>query len=511
MAGTQEAQQMTFAGRYRRIRRIGTGGMARVFLAEDEVLGRQVAVKQLPSAAPEEALRRFRREARLGASLNHPNIVAIFDSVIDEDSVLIVMEYVEGESLADRMRRGRLEDAEALPILEHVAAALDHAHAQGVVHRDVKPSNILIGADGTAKLADLGIATAVDATAITGSGDVIGTLAYIAPERLRGEPGDAAADVYSLAAVAFEILSGRRARPEKTPEQLLRGANERPTPDLLDADPSASPAAAEVLRGAMAPDPAQRPDSAGDLVARLETALETGVATQPITTRRPVAAAGAGAPAAAAERSGRPPFEPPEYEPRRSGGFRPLAIAGLGIAAGLLIGVLLLSGGDGGGGSAPFAERGSSDGRGSKQAEEAATNEAPTPAPEEPVAEPPPEEPPASTEDTLSPSQLNDEGYSLIQQGRPEEAIPLLQQAVDSLDPSSITYAYALFNLGNALRLAGRPEEAIPILEERLQIPNQRGVVKQELELAYAEAGIAPDKGKGNKGKGNNGEGGDDD
>jgi eukaryotic-like serine/threonine-protein kinase len=501
MAGAREAQHLTFAGRYRRIRRIGTGGMARVFLAEDEVLEREVAVKQLPSAAPEEALRRFRREARLGASLNHPNIVAIFDSVIDEDSVLIVMEYVKGESLADRMRRGRLEDAEALPILEQVGAALDHAHAQGVVHRDIKPSNILIGADGTAKLADLGIATAVDATAITGSGDVIGTLAYIAPERLRGEPGDAAADVYSLAAVAFELLSGRRARPEKTPEQLMLGVNERPAPDLLDADPSASPAAAEVLRDAMSPDPGQRPASAGELVGRLQTALETGVATQPVSARRPVPVGAAEAPAAAAEPSGRPPFEPPEWAPRRGRGFRPLAIAALGLAAGLLIGVLLLSGGDGGGGSEPLANR---DEAQEPQSEDGSTppvaNETPAPAEEPPAA--PAEEPAAPSEETLSASELNDLGYSLIQQGRPEEAIPYLQRAVDTAPQGTIDpYAYALFNLGNALRLAGRPEEAIPILEERLQIPNQRGVVKRELELAYQEAGIAPEPSGGNKPK----------
>jgi eukaryotic-like serine/threonine-protein kinase len=503
MAGTQEAQQLTFAGRYRRIRRIGTGGMARVFLAEDEVLGRQVAVKQLPSAAPEEALRRFRREARLGASLNHPNIVAIFDSVIDEDSVLIVMEFVEGESLADRMRRGRVDEREALPILEQVAAALDHAHAQGVVHRDIKPSNILIGADGSAKVADLGIATAVDATAITGSGDVIGTLAYIAPERLRGEPGDAAADVYSLAAVAFEVLSGRRARPEKTPQQILRTADERPAPDLMDADPNASPAAAEVLREAMSSEPTQRPASAGELVERLGTALETGTVTQPRTTRRPVAAA-AGVPASASERAGRPPFEPPEWAPRRGGGFRPFAIAGLGIAVGLLIGVLLLSDGDGGGGSEPVAERGSGDRQQAKQADQGAANEEPSPAPEEPAAEPAPEPPPPepAAEEPLSAEELDRQGKALIDSGQPAAAIPILQRAVDAADPSTLTYAFALFNLGNALRLAGRPEEAIPILEARLEIPNQRGVVKRELELAYAEAGISPDEGRGNRGHG---------
>src|SRR3954468_10747840 len=232
MTPVDRTAQLSFAGRYRRVRRLGTGGMARVFLAEDTVLDRQVAVKQLPSGSPQEALRRFRREARLGASLNHPNVVSIFDSLTDDDALLIVMEYVEGESLSERLKRGAVSTEESLSILRQVAEALDHAHAHGVVHRDVKPSNVLIGSDGAVKLADLGIATAVDATSITGTGAVIGTLAYIAPERLRGKPGEASADIYSLAAVAFELLSGRRAHPEQTPPELLRSVDSGRVPDL---------------------------------------------------------------------------------------------------------------------------------------------------------------------------------------------------------------------------------------------------------------------------------------
>src|SRR4051794_28859805 len=172
------------AGRYRVIRQLGHGGMASVLLAEDERLGRLVAIKRLHTSSPEDALARFRREARIGASLNHPNVVSIFDSTTDEDSLLIVMEYVDGESLKQRLARGPLELDAAIESLEQIGAALDHAHAAGIVHRDVKPSNVLIAADGNAKLADLGIATAVDATRITSTNDIIGTLSYIAPERL---------------------------------------------------------------------------------------------------------------------------------------------------------------------------------------------------------------------------------------------------------------------------------------------------------------------------------------
>ena len=146
------------AGRYRVLRRLGAGGMATVFLAEDERLGREVAIKRLHTDAPEASLRRFEQEARLGAGLNHPNLVAIYDTVAAEEGALIVMEYVEGRSLAELAGGKPMKPSRVLPILRCVADALDHAHAQGVVHRDVKPGNVIVGEDGTVKLADLGIA-----------------------------------------------------------------------------------------------------------------------------------------------------------------------------------------------------------------------------------------------------------------------------------------------------------------------------------------------------------------
>ena len=500
MSSTGHAPPLSFAGRYRRIRRLGTGGMARVFLAEDETLGRRVAVKQLPSGAPDEALLRFRREARLGASLNHPNVVSIFDTLSDEDSVLIVMEYVDGESLAERLQRGPLGVEEAMAVLHQASNALDHAPAEGVVHRDVKPSNILLSADGTAKLADLGIATAVDATSITGTGAIIGTLAYIAPERLRGKPGEASADVYSLAAVAFEMLSGRRARPEPTPEELLERLDSGPAPDLREAMPDA-PAAAALLAGAMDGDPSKRPGSAGALVAGLEEALRGG--------------------GAAVHRSEEatlelPPREPPPREPpplredprpaereafvpppigRRREGTRLVAPLALGLAAAILIGIVLLAG-SGPEKRAPKIGSGSAGRLAKSLAAAEATPSAPAPAavPPAPAPEPAPSEAapaPSGASAGTSGAALNSQGYQLIKEGRYAEAVPILQQAVDSFPPGTteIDYAYALFNLGNALRLAGRPEEAIPVLEQRLQIPNQTGIVRRELALARQEAG----------------------
>ncbi len=265
---TQNAPPL--AGRYRVISQLGSGGMASVLLAEDERLGRLVAVKRLRTSSPEDALARFRREARLGASLNHPNVVSIFDSTTDDDSLLIVMEYVEGDSLKQQLLRGPLDADRASEVLVQIGAALDHAHAAGVIHRDVKPSNVLTARDGVAKLADLGIATAVDATRITSVNDIIGTLSYIAPERLESAPDAPSADIYSLAAVAFEALSGRKAQRGQTPTEIVTAGE---PPDLREVWPQAPAGVALVLAEGLSRDPSRRPRSAGELTVRLSAAL----------------------------------------------------------------------------------------------------------------------------------------------------------------------------------------------------------------------------------------------
>ncbi|MEA2375698.1 MAG: eukaryotic-like serine/threonine-protein kinase [Thermoleophilaceae bacterium] len=263
------------AGRYRTIRRLGAGGMATVYLAEDERLGRRVAVKRLHGdIADDDLARRFQREARLGASLNHPNVVAIYDIVPDDEGVLIVMEYVEGHTLRDEIASGPLDAGRALTMLRGVAEALDHAHENGVVHRDVKPANVLVRPDGTAKLADLGIATAAEQSQITRSGSVLGTAAYMAPERLEGGAGDRTADVYALAAVAYEALSGRKAVEGSTPLEVARRVVTQPPAELIDAVPAAPPGAAAALRRGLAKDPAERPRTAGELVDRLARAFD---------------------------------------------------------------------------------------------------------------------------------------------------------------------------------------------------------------------------------------------
>src|SRR4051795_68851 len=295
------AQATLLVDRYRVIERVGSGGMGAVLRAEDERLGRQVAIKRLHAESPEDTARRFKREAKLGASLNHPNIVSVFDIVTDDEGVLIVMEYVEGETLRDAIERGPTEPRRAVEILRGLAGALDHAHEEGIVHRDVKPANVLLGADGhTVKLADLGIATAVEGTRITMSGTVLGTAAYMAPEQLEGHKPGPATDIYSLAVVAFETLSGRRAYDGRNPIEIAHRKASDPPPSLAEAWPAAPPAASELLARAMGPDPAARPRSATALVEELETALEPPTpapapaparATAPMPERRPYSAA----------------------------------------------------------------------------------------------------------------------------------------------------------------------------------------------------------------------------
>ncbi len=281
------------AGRYRVLRRLGSGGMGTVLLCRDERLHREVAIKRLHVASPKEIEYRFVREARLGASLNHPHLVTVFDTLTDDEGVLIVMEYVDGEALSAAIKRGPLPARQVTRIASEVGSALDYAHGNGVVHRDVKPPNVLLRGDGSALLADLGIATAADETRITRSGTVLGSAAYMAPEQLDGHRAGPAADVYALGAVLFEALTGKRARTGRTPMEIVQDANGKPPPDLREHLPTAPAAAAEVLRRALDRDPAQRPHSAGELASTLAAGLagpDSGARDAPTARTEPIRA-----------------------------------------------------------------------------------------------------------------------------------------------------------------------------------------------------------------------------
>src|SRR3954469_1425585 len=333
------------AGRYRVIERLGARGMATVYLAEDERLGRKVAVKRLHADSPEDSAQRFEREAKVGASLSHPNLVTVFDTVADDEGVLIVTEYVAGENLAQLMARERVPAEQAVSIIRQVAGALDHAHQAGVIHRDVKPPNILISPDGKAKVVDLGIATASERTQITAAGTVLGTPSYMAPEQLEGGKITKAVDIYALGAVAFELLCGRKARNGRTPVHIAHQIATDPAPDIREAWSDAPPAAAELLQRAMTRDPADRPRSAGQLARALDDAFK---ATQPAPARtvafqavppqeptpRPTRAP-APAPASAARR---PRTPPPPVGSQRRGAPRWLPVA-------VLVAILLVAAG----------------------------------------------------------------------------------------------------------------------------------------------------------------------
>jgi serine/threonine-protein kinase len=482
----QGSQPRLLAGRYRRLSTIGVGGMARVYLAEDEVLGRQVAVKQLHAAGPEDAALRFEREAKLGASLNHPNLVSIYDIAADEESVLIVMEYVDGETLQDAIRRGGLTPERAAEIVCDIAAGLDHAHAHGVVHRDVKPANILVRRDGVAKLADLGIATAAERTSITRSDIVLGTASYMAPEQLAGERAGPPADVYALAAVAYEALSRQKARAGKTPVEVAHEVVSGAPPDLREAWPEAPRACAATLARGMAREPDRRPPSAGALAADLQRSL--ALAPDSGDTEATAALTPAATPRAA-------DGDAPEPGRARRWPLAAAAVALIAIAGGAALG---LGGGDGDGDSAnpsqqaadragASGDRSKPDGGGDGSAQAAADEEPPA----EVEAQPEPQPKPAPERVTDDPAGLNDRGYRLMQAGDYQQAIPLLEQAVAAYpeDSQDLTYAYSLFNLGRALRLAGRASEAVPILERRLAIPNQTETVQRELDAARAASG----------------------
>ncbi|MGZ4226309.1 MAG: serine/threonine-protein kinase [Solirubrobacteraceae bacterium] len=345
------------APRYREIERLGAGGMATVTLAEDTLLGREVALKRVYGTGDPQGSLRLKREALVGASLNHPNLVSVYDADTEDDGdVVIVMEYVEGETLSDLLRtRGRMRPEEALGVLEGVAAALDAIHARGIVHRDVKPANILLGREGAVKLADLGVADVADRTRITSSGAVVGSLSYMAPEQLDGASPSPGMDIYALAAVAFEMLTGEKARPESNPLALAHAISTQAPPDVREFWPQAPAAAAAVLQRGMSADAQKRPATAGELVGRLREALAPA-RTQPAgRTRRQRAAAAAPAAAAAggvAPRRPRPvpprrtrPAPPPSRPPRRSTGMVPVLLLLAALLIGVLIAVALSSGG----------------------------------------------------------------------------------------------------------------------------------------------------------------------
>src|SRR4051812_41564416 len=311
------APDVTLGDRYRLEQRIAIGGMGEVWRATDALLGRRVAVKVLKPeyAADPHFVERFRNEARHTAALSHPGIANVFDYGEVGDMAYLVMEFVEGEPLSTVLGRdGRLTPASTLDIVGQAGLALQAAHDTGVIHRDVKPGNILIRPDGVVKVTDFGIARVVDAAPVTQTGVVVGTAAYLSPEQASGRATTPASDVYSLGVVAYECLSGERPfRAESAVGVAMAHATASPPPLPKDIPPLV----ADFVMRALEKDPARRHPSAGDF-GRTALAL----------------AASLDDPAGQPEEAKSPPATDQHVAPA-AGGTRLLTAAGPAAAAGV--------------------------------------------------------------------------------------------------------------------------------------------------------------------------------
>src|SRR6058998_929761 len=273
-----------FDGRYRILRKLGTGGMANVYLAEDEVLGRRVAIKILNDrhAGDDQFVERFRREAKNAASLSHPNIVSIYDRGEAEGTYYIAMEYLDGRSLKELiLQRGPAPITVSVEYARQILSALRFAHRKGVVNRDIKPHNVLVNSEGRVKVTDFGIARA-GASQMTEAGSIVGTAQYLSPEQARGTDVDQRSDLYSLGVVLYELLTGVVPFSGDTPVEIaMKHLSSAPEPPSMKRAEVPRDLDMVVLR-ALAKDPADRYQSAEEMDADLAR-VARGAAVSPAT------------------------------------------------------------------------------------------------------------------------------------------------------------------------------------------------------------------------------------
>ena len=440
--------------------------MGEVYRATDSVLGRTVAVKLLSDryALQDDARARFRREASAAARLSSaPNVVTVFDVAEHHGRPLIVMEFLEGGSVYERLRDGRVSQAEALRWLEQAGSALDRAHAHGVIHRDVKPANLLLDLDGNVHVSDFGIASTTGDDTLTEPGTILGSAGYLAPEQARGEPATAASDRYALGVVAFELLTGRRPFAGDTPTTEAFAHLNAEIPSAVELDPTLPDQIDAVFQQALAKEPDARPETALELVAELRDALrnadeDTVVLAAPVL----VPPTTVPAPATAASR----------YEGRRA--RWPLA---------LLAGVVLLL--LGGGAAAVLANDDDSSSAQTVTRVRTTISTVSDTASTLTVTETTtlPEETTTSSETTTGDEgddgvALNDEGFALMQDGDYEAALPLLERAVVALaGTGALAEAYANYNLAFTRFSLGECEGVSELLDRSEEIQGRRSEI----------------------------------
>jgi hypothetical protein len=444
--------------RYHSARRIGHGAMGDIYLATDETLGREVAIKLLSDryAADVGIRERFKREALAAARLSgEAGAVTIFDVGEWEGRPFIVMEHLAGGSLEDRRRReGAQPPARALAWLEQAASALDAAHRHGIVHRDVKPPNLLLNERDEVKVADFGIASAAGMDSMTLTGTVLGTAGYLSPEQAQGERATPASDLYALAVVAYELLSGHRPYENDSPTAEAAAHVNAPVPSITERCENLPPELDHIFQRALAKDPGRRYPLAREFVAELRGALSHSAGTT-----HELA-----------------PTPPPRRSP--AGVLVPLALLLLAGAIGAAVAAIVSTGG--GSGSQVVTRTVTGPG-GTTTVRQTVTHQ--TTAAAQPPPPPPPPPPPA-TGDGHS---LNDQGYSRIQAGDYAGAVPPLQSAVQKLrglGPGDPYEAFANYNLGYALYRLGRCSEAVPYLQRADRLEPQRHEPRQVLKRA---------------------------
>jgi eukaryotic-like serine/threonine-protein kinase len=457
-------------GRYGSPRLLASGGMGEVYLATDSVLERKVAVKLLAErfARDEEIRRRFTREALAAARLSgEPHVVTIYDVGEHDGRPFIVMEYLSGGSLHERVRKAPVSPARALDWLGQAAVALDAAHRHGIVHRDVKPANLLFDHADSVHVTDFGIATAVGFDTFTSPGTILGTAGYLSPEQARGEPATPASDRYALGVVAFELLTGRRPFAADTPTAEAFGHASAPPPSAASLDPELPRELDAVFERALAKLPARRHGSSSELVAELRAAF------------RSAAPATAVAPPVTAATSVR--ATPVAIQRRRR--LLPLFAGAL---------VLLL----GGAGLAFALARDGDEPRvitrevvrtQTVQGAPVTVTEATTVTADSPTAENP------APLDGRSGEELNEAGFERMQAGDFATALPLLEQAVSQLQGTgSLAEAYASYNLAFTRFALGSCDGVLDLLDRSEQVQGERREIdrlRRQVERACGDGG----------------------